>query len=261
MPEEVNRVMVDVVSRWLFTPSADADANLLAEGVEPARIHRVGNIMVDSLLGAIAHARTRPVRGELALPDRYGLITLHRPALVDSRERMRDVMRTLDEVGADVPLVFPVHPRTRAMLEGAAIPVDPARIRLVAPQPYLDFLALEAGAALVLTDSGGVQEETTVLGIPCLTLRDNTERPVTITHGTNTLVGFDHDAIIEAARAALDGAPPATSIPDWDGRASERIVDVLTTPGEPATFVPAAVRSEPAFLAGRRAPAVAAAST
>ncbi|MGE3796044.1 MAG: non-hydrolyzing UDP-N-acetylglucosamine 2-epimerase [Dehalococcoidia bacterium] len=260
MPEEVNRVMVDAVARWLFTPSADADENLLAEGVEPARIHRVGNIMVDSLLGSIERARLRPVRAELGLPDPYGLVTLHRPALVDSPERMRDVMRALDEVGASIPLAFPVHPRTRTMLDRAAIAVDPSRIRLVEPQPYLDFLALEAGAALVLTDSGGVQEETTVLGVPCLTLRENTERPITITHGTNTLVRFDHDAIVAAARAARSDPAAPAPIPLWDGLTSERIVDVLTAATDDPMFVPPAVRGLPAYLAGRSPETIAAAS-
>jgi UDP-N-acetylglucosamine 2-epimerase (non-hydrolysing) len=251
MPEEVNRVAVDAIAGWLFTPSVDADANLLAEGVHPDRIFRVGNVMVDSLLGAIEQARARPVRDQLGLPDRYGLVTLHRPALVDNPDRMREVMRTLREVAASVPLVFPVHPRTRAMLDRMA--VDTGTIRLVDPQVYLDFLALEAGAALVLTDSGGVQEETTVLGVPCLTLRENTERPITITHGTNRLVGFDHEAIVDSALDMLERPPKAAPIENWDGRACERIVDVVADEATDPSFVPPALerRSSPEFRAGQ----------
>lgn len=251
MPEEVNRVAVDAIAGWLFTPSIDADANLLAEGVHPDRIHRVGNVMVDSLLRAIDQARARPVRARLGLPDRYGLVTLHRPALVDDPERMREMVRTLEEVADAVPLVFPVHPRTRAMLDRMAIDAD--TIRFVDPQTYLDFLALEAGAALVLTDSGGVQEETTVLGVPCLTVRENTERPITITHGTNTLVGFDHDVIVAAAAIVLERPPRVAPIEGWDGGACERVVDVLSGEAPGPTFVPPALEggSTPEFRAGR----------
>ena len=245
MPEEVNRVAVDAIAGWLFTPSIDADANLLAEGVHPDRIHRVGNVMVDSLLGAIDQARERPVRARLGLPDRYGLVTLHRPALVDDPERMREMVRTLEEIAGAVPLVFPVHPRTRAMLDRMAIDGD--AIRLLDPQAYLDFLALEAGATLVLTDSGGVQEETTVLGVPCVTVRENTERPITITHGTNTLVGFDHNAIVTAAFAGLESPPETVPIEGWDGRACERIVDVLAGESTGPTFVPPALEDAQSF--------------
>ena len=161
------------------------------------------------------------------------------------------MVRTLEEIADAVPLVFPVHPRTRAMLDRMAI--DVGEIRLVDPQTYLDFLALEAGAALVLTDSGGVQEETTVLGVPCLTVRENTERPITITHGTNTLVGFDHNAIVTAAFAGLERPPETVPIEGWDGRACERIVDVLAGESTGPTFVPPALEDDQSseFRAGR----------
>jgi len=227
MPEEINRVVVDTLSTWLFTQSADGDANLLAEGVAPERIFRVGNVMVDSLLTHIDAARARPVQAELGLPTRFGLVTLHRPALVDNPARMAAMMQTLEAIGEDLPLVFPVHPRTRSVLAKAGIDVAPEKVRVIDPQVYLDFLALEAAALLVLTDSGGVQEETSVLGVPCLTLRENTERPITISHGTNRLVGFDDTAIRTAAIAALDADRCIPSIDLWDGQASERIVDVL----------------------------------
>lgn len=253
MPEEVNRIVVDGLATWLFTPSADADRNLLAEGVEPVRIHRVGNVMVDSLLGAIEMARLRTIHADLALPQRYGLVTLHRPALVDDHARMEAMMRTLDEVARAVPLVFPVHPRTLAMLARSPVSIDASRIRLVEPQTYLDFLALEAGAAIVLTDSGGVQEETTVLGVPCLTIRENTERPITITLGTNTLVGFDHDVIVAAAGRALSSKRYKAPIELWDGSACERIVDVLIADQRRPSFIPAVLGENQSaeFVAGR----------
>jgi len=248
MPEEVNRVVVDALATWLFTPSADADANLLAEGTQPARIFRVGNVMVDSLLTHIEAARARTIVQDLGLPQRFGLVTLHRPALVDNPTRMASVLRTLEAVGQDVPLVFPVHPRTRTMLAHAQIEIDHAKVKLIEPQVYLDFLALEANASIVLTDSGGVQEETSVLGVPCLTLRENTERPVTITHGTNHLVGFADDAIRAAAADALATGRAEHSIELWDGRASERIVEVLLADTPVPTFAapPAVGRTQPA---------------
>jgi UDP-N-acetylglucosamine 2-epimerase (non-hydrolysing) len=175
MPEEINRLLVDTLSTWLFTPSADGDENLLAEGVEPGRIHLVGNVMVDSLYYGLPQALQRSTLADLGLTrERFGLVTLHRPALVDNPDRLTDIAVTLSEVSEHVPLVFPVHPRTRQMLQRCGLEFDARRIRLVEPFGYLDFLALEESAALVLTDSGGVQEETSVFGVPCLTLRDNT---------------------------------------------------------------------------------------
>ena len=253
MPEEVNRIVVDGLATWLFTPSADADANLLAEGAEPQRIHRVGNVMVDSLLDAIDVARQRAVRADLGLPERYGLVTLHRPALVDDPVRMTTMMGTLADVAARVPLVFPVHPRTLAMLAQLPTPIDATRIHLVEPQSYLDFLALEAGAAIVLSDSGGVQEETTALGVPCLTIRENTERPITITQGSNILVGYDHDVIVAMADKVLSRRVHVDPIELWDGRASERIVEVLLSTQCPPSFIAPALQRNPSpeHAAGR----------
>ena len=224
MPEEVNRVVTDRLSRWLLAPSPDGVENLLAEGTDPEHIHLVGNVMVDTLLANLERARSRPALRDLALEaGGYGLVTLHRPATVDDPAILGPVMTALGEVARDVPLVFPVHPRTRAQLAAGV----PDGIRLVDPLGYLDFLALQASARLVLTDSGGIQEETTVLGVPCVTLRDNTERPITITEGTNRLAGRDPERIAGAVAAVL-ADPPAPRRPAlWDGRAATRIADVL----------------------------------
>lgn len=225
MPEEINRIVVDSLATWLFTPSADGNVNLAAEGVDPSRIHLVGNIMVDSLLANLPRALGSDVRVRLSLPGRYGLVTLHRPALVDNIGRLGQVLDVLEDISAEVPLVFPVHPRTHARIADLDRPAG--SIRFVDPVGYLDFLNLQAGAAIVLTDSGGIQEETTVLGVPCLTLRENTERPITITDGTNTLVGLDPDRIRDAAAKALHGVPRDGRPPLWDGRTSERIAALL----------------------------------
>jgi UDP-N-acetylglucosamine 2-epimerase (non-hydrolysing) len=225
MPEEINRVVADRVSDLLFAPSPDAVANLEAEGYRPDQVHLVGNVMVDTLLANLDRARARPVARDLGLdPDGYGLVTLHRPANVDEPGVLKALLGALGAVAAECPLVFPVHPRARTGLEAAGIP---AGVLLTDPMGYLDFIALEAGARVVLTDSGGVQEETTVLGVPCLTLRDNTERPITVTEGTNTVVGRDPERIVAAARRALaEGAEPRRPAL-WDGKAAERIADVL----------------------------------
>ena len=225
MPEEVNRVVTDRLSRWLLAPSADAVDNLHAEGSSPDHIHLVGNVMVDTLLQNLDRAKRRPTLDELGLtPGAYGLVTLHRPATVDDPSILGPLLDALAYLSTEVSLLFPVHPRTRAVLSQRPIP---ATLRLVDPLGYLDFLALQASARVVLTDSGGIQEETTVLGIPCLTLRDNTERPITIEEGTNRLVGRDPQAIIDAAHEWL-AAPPAPRRPAlWDGKAAERIADAL----------------------------------
>jgi UDP-N-acetylglucosamine 2-epimerase (non-hydrolysing) len=225
MPEEVNRVVTDRVSDFLLAPSADAVENLQAEGYRPDQIELVGNVMIDTLLVNRDRAVARPTLDDLDLvPQAYGLVTLHRPANVDDPAMLADLLGALGAVAADLPLVFPVHPRARPGVE-AAIVSD--RIRLVDPLGYLDFLALQAGARLVLTDSGGVQEETTALGVPCLTLRDNTERPITVTEGTNILVGRDPARIVDTARRVItEGITPRCPAL-WDGRAAERIADVL----------------------------------
>jgi UDP-N-acetylglucosamine 2-epimerase (non-hydrolysing) len=225
MPEEVNRVVADRVSDYLFAPSADAVANLRAEGYRDDQIHLVGNVMVDTLLANIDRATARGTLSSLGLqPGRYGLVTLHRPANVDDPAVLGALLSALAEVARMCPLVLPAHPRAADRLRRAGLD---GRVRVLPPAGYLDFVALEASAALVLTDSGGVQEETTVLGVPCLTLRDNTERPVTLTEGTNQLVGRDPDRIVAAARRVLE-APPAPRRPAlWDGNAGQRIADVL----------------------------------
>jgi UDP-N-acetylglucosamine 2-epimerase (non-hydrolysing) len=233
MPEETNRVLTDAVSSWLFTPSADADENLARECVDGGRVFRVGNVMVDTVLANLDRAMERDVLRRLDVLGDYGLVTLHRPALVDDPERLRPVLDALSRIARDLPLLFPAHPRTRATL--ARLGLDGlGDIRLVEPQGYLDFLKLEAAARLVLTDSGGVQEETTILGVPCLTLRDNTERPITVLEGTNRLTGLDPERILRGAEEALAGNRTACRPALWDGRTSERIVDVLADGTVPA---------------------------
>ncbi len=231
MPEEINRVVTDQLSDLLFTPSPDADLHLQREGIALERIHGVGNVMIDSLVAALPLTENRSIMHELGLQlGGYGLVTLHRPANVDDPQAFAGIWQALTLVAADIPLVFPIHPRTRARLDAfGLIPPLPLHVRLIPPQGYLDFLQLTRHAALVLTDSGGLQEETTFLGVPCLTLRPNTERPITITHGTNTVVGTDPAAIVEHARRVLAAPRPhQPTIPGWDGRAAERIVAVMS---------------------------------
>ncbi|MBW2527277.1 MAG: UDP-N-acetylglucosamine 2-epimerase (non-hydrolyzing) [Deltaproteobacteria bacterium] len=243
MPEERNRVLIDQLSQQLFTPSADADDNLRQEGVERRRIHRVGNVMIDTLLALRSRAasaisdlaeRLDPRLAELALAEPtsppFALVTVHRPHNVDEEEALRPILAALRRISRRLPVVFPLHPRTRARLEqlGAAHDELARDVLVVPPLPYLEFVGLEQRAALVLTDSGGVQEETTVLDVPCLTLRTSTERPVTIRLGTNRLVVPETDAIVEATHAALDDPPRCCQVPEgWDGHTAERIVEVL----------------------------------
>jgi UDP-N-acetylglucosamine 2-epimerase (non-hydrolysing) len=228
MPEELNRILVDRVSDLLFTPSGDADANLLAEGTPPARIHRVGNVMIDTLLAAKAEALRRPVLRQLGLePDGFALCTLHRPSNVEVPATLAGILQALAAVAERLPVVFPAHPRTRAALDRLGQAPGPG-IRVLEPLGYLDFLGLTARARLVLTDSGGLQEETTALGVPCLTLRENTERPVTVTEGTNTVVGVDPQRIVVEAEVILATGGKRGRIPElWDGRAAERAAAVL----------------------------------
>jgi len=225
MPEEINRVVTDRVSDYLFASSADGVENLRAEGFGNERIHLVGNVMIDSLLANVERARSRPALEMLGLDERgYGLVTLHRPANVDDGATLKEIVEALAEVAVECPLVFPAHPRTAAHLEESGIPPG---IVVTRPFGYLDFLALEASARVVLTDSGGVQEETTALGVPCLTLRDNTERPITVDEGTNTVVGRSRERIVrEAMRVLRDGVPPRCPAL-WDGHAGERIARIL----------------------------------
>jgi UDP-N-acetylglucosamine 2-epimerase (non-hydrolysing) len=272
MPEEINRLLTDQLSDLLFTPSPDGDENLLREGIDQSRIHRVGNVMIDSLAKLLPAAeKCFPAD----LPSPYALVTLHRPSNVDDLPWLRELLATLSELSAELGILFPVHPRTRQRMqdldfaeksnnraETAASPACPEpdrrpspsaasdcgtksqsrrtfgqRLRLLDPLPYLEFIALQRHAAVVITDSGGIQEETTFLGVPCLTVRENTERPITIAMGTNQLVGRD----VEKLRAAVDQIlklprkapqPPClTRIPLWDGHAAERIARVIVQSG------------------------------
>jgi UDP-N-acetylglucosamine 2-epimerase (non-hydrolysing) len=227
MPEEVNRVVTDRVSDFLFAPSADAVANLRSEGYRDDQIHLAGNVMVDTLLANLDRAASGGTLGRLGLEPRgYGLATLHRPANVDDPAVLAALLPALDEVARLCPLVLPAHPRAAARLRAAGVS---GRVRVIPPAGYLDFIALQASARIVLTDSGGVQEETTVLGVPCLTLRDNTERPITLTEGTNQLVGRDPGRIVAAAHQVL-ASPPAPRRPAlWDGRAGQRVADALVS--------------------------------
>jgi len=229
MPEEVNRLVTDSVSDDLLAPSADAVDNLLGEGHPAARIHLVGNVMIDTLLANLPRAQAGDVLDRLGLAPRgYGLITLHRPDNVDGPEMLAGLLKALGRVATQCPLVFPAHPRVSAHLGAVDVPRE---IRVVEPLGYLDFLALEAGARLVLTDSGGVQEETTALGVPCLTLRDTTERPVTVTEGTNVVVGRDPARVVAEAARVLEEGVVARRPALWDGKAGERIGDVLLDDG------------------------------
>lgn len=246
MPEEINRLVVDALATWLFTPSRDGDANLAAEGCHPSRIHFVGNIMVDSLLRNLDKAMARPILSDLGISEPFGLVTLHRPALVDDPGRFRTVLLALRDLSRDIRLVFPVHPRTTANLASFGLEELAAPLTLTRPLGYLDFLSLEAQASVVLTDSGGVQEETTVLGVPCLTLRDNTERPITITDGTNRLVGPSQSEIRAAAIQALTATLPPRRPALWDGHTSERIAQILARGTPAAVWMPTAV-GDPVF--------------
>jgi UDP-N-acetylglucosamine 2-epimerase (non-hydrolysing) len=236
MPEEINRIVTDAISDMLFTPSEDGDENLLREGVSPHRIFRVGNVMIDTLLHLEdkADQRWSLLPRALGVPEgflreqNYAVVTLHRPSNVDEPARFARLVEALVGISRLLPVIFPVHPRTRERLHAAGIDVSGEKLCLVAPAGYLDFLALQRRAALVITDSGGIQEETTFLGIPCLTMRTSTERPVTTSLGTNRLIGDDVDSLRLHVTRILEGDRPAgTRPPLWDGRAGERIVAVL----------------------------------
>jgi UDP-N-acetylglucosamine 2-epimerase (non-hydrolysing) len=226
MPEEINRTLTDHVSDLLFTSEPSGRVHLLHEGVPAERIHFVGNAMIDSLRTHLAAAIARaPWRTLGVEPGEYALVTLHRPAVVDHPERLDEFREALCEIGRALPVIFPVHPRTRSRMDGTRQAWAP--VRLIDPLGYLDFLGLMAHARLVLTDSGGIQEETTALSVPCVTLRDNTERPITVEVGTNRLAGTSRDRILSAARDALTGNGTGR-VPDlWEGRTAGRIVDVI----------------------------------
>ena len=230
MPEEINRVLTDQVSDWLFTTEASANDNLAREGVPPDRVHFVGNVMIDTLFRYRERAAASDVLVRLGVrAGGYAALTLHRPSNVDSDAALDRMLTAIDRIQREIPVVFPVHPRTRQPLERARARRAAMPGLLVAdPLPYLEFVQLMANARCVLTDSGGIQEETTALGVPCLTLRENTERPVTVTRGTNRVVGLDPDTIYGAWRVVAEGRWPAGERPaQWDGKAAARIVDVL----------------------------------
>jgi len=225
MPEEMNRLVTDQLSDLLFTPSADGDENLLREGIDAAKIHRVGNVMIDTLVRLLPRAEEYLPKD---LPTRYALVTLHRPSNVDDLPWLRELLVALSDIAKEAAVIFPVHPRTRQRLNLLNAPS--AGIRLLDPLPYLEFLALESRATVVITDSGGIQEETTFLGVPCFTVRENTERPITVTLGTNQLVGRDLQKISNAAQTIFKSASQQgkkANIPLWDGRAAERVAEVV----------------------------------
>lgn len=223
MPEEVNRIVTDRLADVLFTPSEDGDQNLLQEGVSPKKIHRVGNVMIDSLVRLLPAASECPRDG---LPDRFALVTLHRPSNVDDAKTLKNILESLLTVNEKLDVVFPVHPRTRDRISQFGLSID--KLHLLEPAPYIEFLALQRRATAVITDSGGIQEETTYLQVPCLTVRSNTERPITVTMGTNTLVGQDSRKLAVELSAILEGKGKRGGIPPlWDGHAGERIADTL----------------------------------
>ena len=229
MPEEVNRLVTDRLSDYLLASSEDAADNLRQEGYHEDQIAVVGNVMVDTLLANRSRAESRDVVGRLGLQRQgFALVTLHRPANVDDPDSFAGLVDALNATAMQVPIVFPVHPRTRAAFDSVWLH---DRITLLEPLGYLDFVGLESAARLVLTDSGGVQEETTVLGIPCLTLRDNTERPITVTQGTNRVVGRDPAVIVRAVAEVLASPPEPRRPALWDGHAAERIADVIVSGG------------------------------
>jgi UDP-N-acetylglucosamine 2-epimerase (non-hydrolysing) len=232
MPEEINRVLTDAIADLLFVTEKDAIQNLRNEGRPANAIHFVGNVMIDSLLQFLPIAQKSHVGLDLNLAAggtwrRFAVLTLHRPSNVDDTEKLRSLLSAIGHIAAEIPVIFPVHPRTHQCIERADIEPH-ADLRLIPSLGYLDFLCLLSKATMVLTDSGGIQEETTALGVPCLTLRENTERPVTISQGTNRLVGTDPSKMLRAAREILAGNHKTGSLPPlWDGKAAERIVEIL----------------------------------
>lgn len=250
MPEEINRLLTDAISDYLFTPSPDADENLIKEGIPKEKIYLVGDVMVDSLLYNKVKARNSDILAKLGLMESsyptphishltdYALLTLHRPSNVDDKQSLARIMKALKEISTKIPIIFPAHPRTvknignfgmsNRFMNWNGNSVRQNGIYLLKPLGYLDFLALEMNCKFVFTDSGGIQEETTVLNVPCLTLRNTTERPTTITQGTNTLVWNDTERIIEEAFTILKGKGKKGKCPKlWDGKTAERIVSIL----------------------------------
>jgi UDP-N-acetylglucosamine 2-epimerase (non-hydrolysing) len=223
MPEEINRMVTDRLADLLFTPSEDGDFNLKNEGTPEDKIFQVGNVMIDSLVRLLPAAERCPRNG---YPERYALVTLHRPSNVDNSQTLKSILESLIEINENLAVVFPVHPRTRQRVSEFGLKAD--KLHLLEPLPYVEFLALQSRAAVVVTDSGGIQEETTYLRVPCLTLRENTERPITVSLGTNVIVGQDRKKLSsELTRIVVGKAKKGTIPPLWDGKTGERIADIL----------------------------------
>lgn len=229
MPEEINRLLTDQISDLLFTPSQDGEENLLREGIDREKIHFVGNVMIDTLVKMLPKALRRPVLGDLHLEvEQHALVTLHRPSNVDDPVVLRGILQAMAEISLKTPVIFPIHPRTRARIRDLGVKLPNSTLQLIDPLGYLDFLAVMNAAALVVTDSGGVQEETTYLGVPCLTVRPNTERPITITEGTNRLVGSRYEDLVDGVSRSLRERGLALRKPKlWDGKAASRIAEVM----------------------------------
>ena len=228
MPEEINRILCDAIADFLFVTEESGVRHLTREGIDPSSIFFVGNVMIDTLRQQTAAAEVMATWARFGQAERrYAVATLHRPSNVDDDRMLEALMQSLADVSVLLPIIFPVHPRTRARLEKLAFPV-PDQLHLCEPLPYVEFLSLVMKARLVLTDSGGIQEETTCLGVPCLTLRENTERPVTVSHGTNRVIGTRPETIAAEVRYTLERPMPRAGTPPlWDGAASTRIVDIL----------------------------------
>jgi len=225
MPEEINRLVTDQLADLLFTPSEDGDRNLNREGIPTEKIHLVGNVMIDTLVRMLPACESHLPAD---VPSRFALVTLHRPSNVDDLDWLKCLLQTLEQISSDLTIVFPVHPRTRQRMNDIGLNGSTSRLRLMEPQPYLAFLALQERAAVVITDSGGIQEETTYLQVPCLTVRENTERPITVEMGTNILVGRDPGRIQKEVEMILAGQTKRGRVPPlWDGHAAERIAEVV----------------------------------
>jgi UDP-N-acetylglucosamine 2-epimerase (non-hydrolysing) len=229
MPEEINRILTDRVADYLFTPSVDGNENLIHEGVPEEKIHLVGNVMIDTLVRLLPSADGTEICRSLSLIDKpYALVTLHRPSNVDDSRDLTETLDALNEIAARIDIIFPVHPRTRQMLQESGEKKFSGRFHFIDPVGYVEFLGLQRNATLVITDSGGIQEETTYLGIPCITVRENTERPITVSMGSNVLAGRDAGRLKLEANAILDGKVKNCETPPlWDGKAGERIADVI----------------------------------
>ena len=229
MPEEINRILTDSISDILFTTEVSGEINLLSMGIAKERIHFVGNVMIDTLLTHKERASRSTILTDMHVkPQQYAIVTLHRPSNVDDQTTFGGIMTALNKIACTVPVIFPVHPRTKKRLSEWDIPYSDA-IRFIEPLGYINFLRLISEARIVLTDSGGIQEETTVLGVPCVTLRNNTERPVTVTEGTNHLAGITSETILKVTKQVLTGWKKPARLPEfWDGKAAERIIRIIT---------------------------------